>query len=432
MHPAKNTYIRYGILALMTLGIGINYIDRAAVSVALPFISHDLKLSATESGVILSAFFWCYTFFQLPGGYLVDKLGSRIVFTLSSLGWGIATLGTGLIKSIPGLIALRMLLGTAEAPTYPVCSATVTKWFPVRERTSATATYNNGSKIGGTLVIPLVSALIAWTSWRTAFIVIGAAAILWALAWYLYYRDPEHHPTVSPQEKALIGVDAPQQQDNPMTIRQLCANRTVQAMSVGLFCVDFVSYFFFTWFPTYLIQTFHLTLLSFGFIGMLPGIAAIIGGWAGGWLSDGLVRRGASLTKARKIPLVIGLLGSTAIALAAFSPTIVVSMAALCTANFSATLAAAVMWTLPSDVAPSKSNVATIGGIQNMVGNLAGIISPIMVGMIMQATHSFILPLVIAGVIGIVGAITYGIWLPEVKPIEPRTAGVRLKKGESL
>lgn len=413
---ARKGKFRFIILTVLSVGIAINYIDRAAMSVAIPFMSQELHFSPTDSGLLLSAFFWSYVLFQLPGGWLVDKLGPRITFALSSLGWGLATAACGLASSIAALVGFRFVLGAVEAPSYPASSSTVTRWFPRQERSFAAATFNNGSKIGGTLAIPIISFLIALVGWRMTFVISGLVAVVWALAWYLWYRDPREHKAVSAEEVAFIEANQDPQNGEPMSVRQLLAQRTVQAMMAGFFCINFVSYFFFTWFPTYLVETFHLSLMKFGLLGMLPGIAAIIGGWCGGLLSDSLVRRGYSLSVARKIPLVGGMLGSATIGLAAFSPTVELALSALCFANFAATFASAALWALPSDVAPNRANVATIGGIQNMAANLAGIISPILIGVIMQFTHSFVIPLEIAGVIGVVGAVVYAFWLPRVQP----------------
>lgn len=409
---------RFVILTVLSVGIAINYIDRAAMSVAIPFMSEELHFSPTDSGLLLSAFFWSYVLFQLPGGWLVDRLGPRLTFALSSLGWGLATAACGLASSVAALVGFRFVLGAVEAPSYPASSSTVTRWFPRQERSFAAATFNNGSKIGGTLAIPVISFLIALVGWRMTFVISGVVAVVWALGWYLWYRDPREHKTVSAQEVAFIEANQDPQTGEPMSVRQLLAQRTVQAMMAGFFCINFVSYFFFTWFPTYLVETFHLSLMKFGLLGMLPGVAAIVGGWCGGLLSDSLVRRGYSLSVARKIPLVGGMLGSAVIGLAAFSPTVGLALSALCFANFAATFASAALWALPSDVAPNRANVATIGGIQNMAANLAGIISPVMIGVIMQFTHSFVIPLEIAGVVGIAGAFIYGFWLPRVKPMQ--------------
>jgi ACS family glucarate transporter-like MFS transporter len=211
--------------------------------------------------------------------------------------------------------------------------------------------------------------------------------------------------------------------DPGVRLRDLFRFRAIHAMSFGFFSVNFVSYFFFTWFPTYLISTYHLSMLKFGIIGMLPGIAAIVGGWIGGLISDGLFRHGISLTLSRKIPLVVGMLGSSVIALAAFSPTVGLSLTCLCLANACSTGAASALWALPGDIAPNQALIGSIGGIQNTAANVAGIVSPLLIGVLMGYTHSFVAPLLIAGGVAILGALTYGLWLPKVEPL--RIGGAR-------
>jgi MFS family permease len=413
----RRSAIRYGVLTVVSLGIAINYIDRSVTSVALPAIHTELHLNAVTEGILLSCFFWTYTLFQIPGGALVDRIGHRKVLGVGGLLWGIATLLSGVGRSLGAMVALRSVMGVAEAPAYSGASSAVKQWFPKRERAFASGTFNVGSKVGGTLAIPLVSVLVGLIGWRGAFAVAGVLAVLWGLTWLLVYRTPRAQRWTSRAEIEHIESDQETLADPGIRLRHLFRFRAIHAMSVGFFCVNFVSYFFFTWFPTYLISTFHLSILKFGFLGMLPGIAAIVGGWVGGLVSDGLYRRGVSVTMSRKIPLVVGMLGSAVIGLAAFSPTVVVSLTCLCIANACSTGAASALWALPVDIAPSPALVGTIGGIQNTAANVAGIVSPILIGVILGYTSSFVVPLLIAGGVGILGAVTYGLWLPKVEPL---------------
>ncbi len=406
--------IRYAMLTVVSLGIAINYIDRSITSVALPAIHTELHLTPATQGVLLSCFFWTYVIFQIPGGALVDRPGTRLVLGAGSVLWGLATAASGLGRSLVVLIGLRSVMGIAEAPSYSGASTAVKDWFPRRERAFASGTFNVGSKIGGTLAIPLVSLLIGW---RGAFGVAGALACAWGVLWLLIYRTPRTQRWTSRAEIEYIESGREAVTDPGMRLRDLFQFRAIHAMSFGFFCVNFVSYFFFTWFPTYLISTYHLSMLKFGIIGMLPGIAAILGGWIGGLVSDGLYRRGVSLTMSRKIPLVVGMLGSSVIGLAAFSPTVGLSLTCLCLANACSTGAASALWALPADIAPNPARVGSIGGVQNTAANVAGIVSPILIGVIMGYTHSFVAPLLIAGGVAVLGALAYGVWLPKVTPL---------------
>ncbi|WIY81732.1 MFS transporter [Propionimicrobium sp. PCR01-08-3] len=423
LRRSGKSHVRWVVLVVLSLGIAFNYIDRTALSVAMPAIAEHFNLSDETQGVLLSSFYWSYVLFMIPAGWLVDKYGAKVVFGLGSLVWGGATIALGLVNSVGALFGLRWAMGASEAPSYPAASSAVRDWFPKGERSFASGTYNNGSKVGATLAVPLVAIIIAHFGWRGAFVICGALAAGFGVFWLWYYRHPEEHVKLSQSEYEHIQEE---QEENTTTekvkLTSLLGNRTVQAMCVGFFAVNFVSYFFFTWFPTYLINTFHMTILKFGFVGMLPGIAAIVGGFIGGAWSDRLYRSGKSVTFARKVPLVVGLLGSSVIALAVFTTNVWVALTLLCLANACATGAGSVLWALPTDVAPTRSTVGTIGGIQNGFANIAGIISPIVIGIIIGRTNSFVAPLLVAGAVAIIGALAYAVWLPKVEPIKIKTS----------
>ena len=305
---------RYIVLAMVTLGIAINYMDRAAMSVALPAIRADLDLSQAISGVILSAFFWSYAAGQLPMGYLAGKLGPKKIVTLSALTFGLVTLATGLAWGVVSFIVLRVLLGIGEAPAYPSAAQTCAQWFPRKERAFASGTFNNGNPIGSTLSIPLVALLVSVSGWRAAFFVLGGIAIVYAGWWWFFYSSPRESNKLGAAELTYIEagneIGGARKEESHVPWHTLFRHRAVWAMMLGFFCVNFCAYFFITWFPTYLITTYHLTLIKFGVLGMLPGIASMLGGWTGGLVSDWLVRRGTDITRARKICLVGGLLGN--------------------------------------------------------------------------------------------------------------------------
>jgi ACS family glucarate transporter-like MFS transporter len=413
----RRSAARYAVLAMLTLGIAVNYLDRSTTSVALPSITTELHLSPGTQGILLSCFFWTYVIFMIPGGKLADRFGPRRLLGLAGVLWGLATFFAGLGRNFATLLGLRAVMGAAEAPSYPGGTQVVKSWFPKRERAFAAGMFNSGSKIGGTLAIPLVSLLVGSIGWRGAFMVSGGLAMLWGVAWYAVYRTPRGKARTSRAEIEYIEGDQETAQQPEVKLRQLFRLRTIHAMSFGFFCVNFVAYFFFTWFPTYLITTYHLSILKFGLLGMLPGIAATVGGWVGGWVSDALYRRGMSLSMARKTVLVVGMAGSSVIALAGISPTVGVALTCLCIANGMSTAASSAVWALPGDVAPHPGLIGSIGAVQNTASNLAGIVSPILIGFIMGFTSSFVVPLALAGGIALAGALTYAVWLPRVQPL---------------
>jgi MFS transporter, ACS family, D-galactonate transporter len=287
--------------------------------------------------------------------------------------------------------------------------------------------------VGTALALPIVTAVIAGFGWRASFVVTGALGFVWVVFWILLYRTPHNHPRVSREEIEYIEaggartMDTGEVRQDPeasegIKWRDLCRYRTIWGMMLGFFCLNFVIYFFITWFPDYLVSARGFNLLQLGSVGTIPPVVAIFGGLLGGFTSDTLVKRGVSLTVARKTCLVGGLLFSSGIALAALVPSAVGALALLSVSYASLTFAAASVWSLPADVAPASGEgaanwVGSIGGIQNFASNLAGIASPTVVGFLVGATGTYVTGLVTAGVLSIVGAVSYLVIVGRVEPL---------------
>src|SRR5689334_929678 len=427
---ARRTRVRWVVIALCFLGTSINYVDRANLSVAAPFISREFGLGPEEMGLVLGAFFWTYAIFQLPAGWFIDKLGPRIMYAFAVAWWSVFTALSAVAGGFASLFGYRLGLGVGESAAYPANAKVVSRWFPVRERAFATSIYDSGARVGTAVSIPLVAFIVAGLGWRASFVITGVIGFVWVVVWFLYYRDPHAHRAVSAEEIAYIEADREQPEEQPHTGESapsvswvgLFGYRTIWGMMLGFFCLNFVIYFFITWFPTYLIQARHFTLLSFGIYGEIPALVAIVGGWAGGLYSDRLLRRGASLTKARKVCLVGGMLFSSVIALAVVVPSVWLAMLLLSVCYASLTFAAASVWSLPADVAPTDGHVASIGGIQNFASNLAGIGSPFFLGAMKAVTGSFALPLIITGGVALVGALAYGMIVGRIEPLPVKDA----------
>ncbi len=416
------------MVGMCFFGLTINYIDRSNLSVALPKMRTDLGLGPGVEGIVLAAFFASYAVFQLPAGRAVDRWGERIVNAFAVAWWSIFTALTAATQNFASLIAVRLGLGAGEAGGYPASAKSVSVWFPTRERAFATSIYDSGSRMGTAVALPIVAALIAWVGWRGSFIATGALGVVWVLIWLLYYRRPREDPQVSPEEVAYIEEGGARTEEKEAEEKQLHASdvryrdlfryRTVLGMMLGFFCLNYIIYFFITWFPTYLVDARHFNLLKLGIFGVLPALVAIPGGWIGGLLSDRLVQRGNSLTTARKIPLVGGMAFSSVIALAVLVPTAAEALALLCVCYASLTFAAASVWALPADVAPTPGHVASIGGIQNFASNLAGVLGATTTGALVALSGgSFVAALVLSGVLGLVGAFSYLVIVQRIEPL---------------
>lgn len=414
------TTVRWRIGILMFFGIVINYMDRVNISHAILVIAKEMSLTPFQQGVILSSFSWGYVAFMLIGGLLVDRFGPRIVNAAAAFAWSIFTGVGALVFGFFPFLITRILLGAGEAPIFPGNASVVRRWFPLQERGKATALFDVGSYVGSALAAPFVIWIILVMGWRTSFLIFSAVGIFWAIAWFLYYREPKEHSSVSKEELRYIEFGSSEICDQGLStsIRQklaLLKHRQIWGMSVGFFCYNYLKNFFLTWFPSYLVAERGFTLIKVGMVAMVPPLCAIIGELLIGHFTDTLVRKKVSLSVARKVPLCVGMLLSSVIVGAAFVESSFTAML-LFTISYTALISASTgIWAIPGDIAKSKNEVGTIGGIQNTFSNIAGIVAPIITGWLFGLTGSFVLPLVISGILAIAGAGSYWFIVGELR-----------------
>ncbi len=408
------------MISLCFIATTINYLDRAVIAVATPYIRQDLGISAATMGVVLSGFFWTYAIMQLPFGRFVDRFGPRFIYALAVLWWSAFTMMTGIAKTTAAMFGFRLALGAGEAACYPANASVAALWFPVGERGLAAGIFDSGSRAGSALSLPVIAAIVAFRGWRAAFFVTGAFGFVWVAAWLLLYRDPAASGALTPQQLHTLQAAQPHVhafETAKISWLSLFQYRTVWGMMIGFFCLNFVFYFYITWFPSYLVEARGFSLKQLGLLGMLPGVAAIPAAWLGGFASDHLFRRGWSLTRARKTCLVGGMLCSSIITLSAFVSSTTGTLLCFTLAYASIAFTGANIWSLPGDIAPTPGHVATLGGIQNFAANLSGIVISTFTGLMVTITKgSFVVPLCVSGALCVVGAISY---LLIVGPIEP-------------
>jgi ACS family D-galactonate transporter-like MFS transporter len=414
--------IRWLIIWLCFLANAIGYIDRANLAIAAHGIRAELNIGAAEMGLILSAFFWTYAFMQMPAGWVVDRIGVRISLTVAVVWWSLFTMATGAARNLVHFLSARLMLGLGEAATMPSFTKTAFNWFPRRERGLACGIFNSGSVTGNVLSLPLVTWLIAVTGWRGAFIVTGLIGLAWALAWWFIYRDPERYRAVAPAEvDALLAERAAPPQATHIPWSSLFRYRSIWGLMIGMFCLNFAIYFFITWFPSYLQEARGFSLTRLGTLGMLPGLMGIAGSWLGGYASDWLLSRGWSRTAARKTCLVGSMLMASSIGLSAIVENTYVCLALFALAYASLSVAGANVWTVVSEMAPTPGHVASISGINNFAGNLAGILITTFTGVMVALTSgSFLIPLAVAGGGCVVGALSYLFLVDKIEPLEAR------------
>ncbi|HEX7936434.1 MAG TPA: MFS transporter [Paraburkholderia sp.] len=413
--------MRWWVAGLMWAAIAINYIDRTVLSAAAPRIQSEFHLDAIQMGIVLSAFFWSYALLQLPAGLLADRFGQKKVLGLAVLWWSLATALTGIASGFRSLVGLRIALGVGEAGAYPSNAGIATRWFPRRERATVAGIFDSGSKLGGAIALPLIAWMLAAFDWKMTFALTGALGLVWFVAWQLSFTDsPVDHPRVNAAELAYIESDKLALSEAPARPqwRRLFAHRNIWAMCIGFFMINYNSYFFITWLPTYLMKERGLSVLQMGWVASLPLLLSIVVEIFAGWASDRVFASGKlSLTATRKLFLVIGLVMASSIGLAAFAHSAWLAVLLLCIAKSGTTVAASQVWALPGDVAPSNA-VSMVAGLQNTVSNLGGVIGPIVTGAIVGATGSFVPALVFSSVLIGIAILNYLFLLGKVEPIQ--------------
>jgi MFS transporter, ACS family, D-galactonate transporter len=419
---ARPTRVRLLILGLVTLATMINYLDRTVISVAAPLLTRDLGLNAALLGLAFSAFSWTYVAAQIPGGILLDRLGVRLTYYLSVTVWSICTLLQGFSTGLYSLLAARLALGVAEAPAFPCNSRILSTWFPQDERARATGVYSVGQYFGLAFLSPVLFWITAELGWRALFVLVGTLGVLFGFVWLALYRDPGASKQANQAEIDFIrnggGLSdpLPPARFEWSTIRKLLRQRQVLGASLGQFASNSTLVFFLTWFPTYLATERHMAWLKVGFFAILPFVAATIGVVTGGVLSDFLLRWTGSANIARKLPIVGGLLLASTIVAANFAKHDSTVIAVMSVAFFGQGMCN-LGWTLISDVAP-KQFIGLTGGIFNLCANLAGIVTPLVVGAIVQATGSFEWALAFIAILAVGGTLSYIFVLGDVRRVE--------------
>ncbi|WP_214228347.1 MFS transporter [Pedobacter sp. B4-66] len=412
----KATKIRYQILFLIFVNVVINYMDRSNLAVAASEISKEFKFSSVQMGLIFSAFSWTYLLFQIPGGILVNRFSPRILYTFSLITWSLATIVQGFAKGFVTLFGLRMATGAFEAPAFPINNRVVSNWFPDNERASAIAVYTSGQFLGLAFLMPVLSKIQFHVGWKGLFVVTGLIGVLWGIVWYIFYRDPLKHPKANEAELKLIEsggglmdgksiADADSKKKFKWAdLNEVLSHRKLWGIYIGQFAVNSTLWFFLTWFPKYLVDYRGLDFIKSGYWASIPYLAAFAGVLCSGFLSDYLIKKGVSAAKARKRPIIIGLLVSVFILGANFvdTPGLIIFFMSL---SFFGVGFASITWIFVSSLAP-KHLINITGGVFNFIGQLSGIVVPIAIGFLASGGN-FAPALIFIAILGLMGACSY-------------------------
>ena len=413
---------RWVMGVLLGVGVLINYFDRINLSVAAPQLKAAFDLSPAEMGLLFSAFFWPYALLQVPAGIVLDRFGVTRLGRWGAFLWAMASAVTAFASGFGGIFAARAMLGIAEAPGFPVSSKATGYWFPRKERALATAIFDAAAKFSNVIGVPLVAVVVVGMGWRWGFGVTALLSFAYFVAFYFIYRDPSQDAKLSQAEHRYIveGGATPEGASSASAFSMLgylLKKAKVWGLTIGFAAYGYSFYLFLTWLPGYLVQTMHMSILkSAGFAAIPWAVATVADLLVGGWLIDHLIARGHDETRVRKGVLVCGMVLGLAVFGATLTTNPLWAIVWISIALGGLAAAAPVGWSLPSLIAP-KGGVGTIGGIMNFVNNLMGVAAPVVTGYIVGATNSFANAFLIAGVILVVGIISFVFVMGRIEPI---------------
>jgi sugar phosphate permease len=404
---AAPTRARYRVVAFTLALIAVAYLDRVCIAIAAPAIKAELGLGDTAMGVVFSAFTLAYALFEMPSGWLADRFGARVTLTRIVVWWSAMTAATGLAAGFASLVLIRLLFGLGEAGAFPAMARVYARWLPVRERGRMFGLAIMTGAFAGALTQPLVVALLGVIGWRRTFAIFGAVGLVWAVAWWRWFRDDPHgHPAVNAGERAVITAGGAELRARAaLPWRALLSNPTLLALCVMYVGAIYGWYFYLTWLPTYLLRARGFDLRQTGWLAALPLLAIGVGVLAGGWVSDALTARwGAGA--GRRVPGVVGFpLAALAVVGAVWTAQPTLAALLLAAAAGLAALGVAPAWAVCLEIGGVHAGV--VSGAMNTFGNLGGALSPLVVGVALERWGSWHAPLLSVAALYVVAALAW-------------------------
>lgn len=408
---ATKTRIRWSVMFMVFLIVTVSYLDRTNLSVAAPTLQKELNLTPTELGLILSAFSWSYALAQIPAGMIAAWAKPRRTYLWAMWLWCLLLIATTTATSFGAWIAFRIPFGLAEAITWPAASILLARWFPRLEYSQAMSLQNLGLVIGAAVAPPVVAFIIAWWGWKEAFIFTGLiAGVLGTIFYFTTKDDPADDPRVSPEELAWIRHDQVKEDDAPLPpgyIKMLLARPSIWAVGAANFGLDFINFMFLAWYPTYLTEKYHMSLGQMGIMAMEPYIFGLITVLGAGRLVRAMTDRGMDSVAARRIVIFSGLLlGTLALVVTVNVSNLYASVTAMSLGYAFTMSVLGPMWSNPAEIAGPRG-VGFASGFVNFVGNVGGIGSPILMGVVLQRFDSFTPAILIAAGVTMICALLF-------------------------
>ncbi|HHD7473812.1 TPA: MFS transporter [Klebsiella oxytoca] len=431
-HSNKKTHVRFLILFFIFIITAISYADRVALSIVGSDLIKEMNLDVATLGRIFSAFGIAYMLMQIPGGYLLDRYGSIKIYAYSLFFWSLFTLLHGFVFFAPAmyivisLALLQFFLGVAEAPAFPANTRIVATWFPTKERATAASIFNASQYFSLAVFSPVLSWITYNFSWQYVFIVMGLIGFIFSLIWIMFVRNPLDHNSVSAAELdyieqggAMIHMDKPKAKNKSpsmMDLKRLITNRTMFGIFLSQYFLNTITWFFLVWFPIYLVQAKGFPVVKAGLVAAIPAIFGFSGGILGGVFSDFLLKKGFSLTVARKVPIIIGMLLAACIVLCNYTANNTVIIILMALAFFGKGFGA-LGFPVITDTAP-KEMVGLCAGIFNVFGNIAPVVTPLVIGTLVKETHSFNAALIYVSCSALMSMFCYLFVVKDIKRFE--------------
>jgi MFS family permease len=391
MPPAaqRATRVRYWVIVFAVSLAVITYIDRVSIATAAPSIQHDVGLDDVQMGWAFGAFAWAYALFEIPGGFLGDWMGPRKVLLRVVAWWSFFTAATGWAWSVVSLTVTRFLFGMGEAGCFPNLTKAFTIWLPPNERVRAQGIMWLSARWGGAFTPPLVAMVMGRVGWRHAFEIFGCLGVLWAAAFWFWFRDnPLHNPSLNAAERELLRDEASLAAGHThVPWLRLAGSRQVWLLMWQYFCLSYGWYFYITWLPSYLQRGRHLPLDSAKWLAVLPLFFGGLGSLAGHYAAARLARSTGSVARARRTVASIGFIAGAAFLLVSTriqSP--LLAVLAIGVSSFAVDLSMPCSWAAAMDIGGPCAG--TVSGAMNMWGNMGGAIAATLNGYLLRWFHA--------------------------------------------
>lgn len=376
---------RWVVCALLFLATTINYIDRQVIGLLKPTLEKEFHWTEVDYGYIVMAFAAMYALGYAIFGSLIDKVGSKIGYSISVFVWSIAAMLHAAVRSTLGFGIVRGLLGLSEAGNFPAGVKAVAEWFPKKERGLATGIFNSGTSIGAVAAPLLVPWILGVYGWKEAFWITGSFGFIWLIFWWLFYEIPSKQKRLQQVEFDFIHSDIePAVSETAVKLkwRQLLLLKQTWVFIVGKVLTDPIWWFFLFWLPAYFSDTFQLDLTKPSWHLAIVYAATTFGSIGGGYLSSYFIKHGWPVLKARKTTLLIAAIAVTPIFLAKYATDIWVAVAIISLATAAHQAWSTNIFTIVSDIVPKKT-VSSVVGIGGMSGSIAATLFPLLVGFLL-------------------------------------------------